>query len=202
MSNVITSRPILFAALVAVATFLLTPMRGPAQNQATGFNGYIRSGSCAKPAGNIHLDISRGTDQFAFLRYTAPPENGVTDTGPVTYFGIRTVPGFGVLTLLSGEPYAVVITADSTDTIVACGDIHRPTQSAFQDSGVVLVRLDPVGNSTARGVAILRSASLSATQGETLAEVILTVGTAAGGAATPAAGATPPAAGATPTPKT
>lgn len=151
----------------------------------TGFDGFVQSGTCAAPSGDIHLDVETGDNDHAFQIYTAKNmERGNTDV----YFGTRAIPGFGPLTLLGDASFSMAI-IDAAGAEVACGEITVPKESAFIDQGLILIELQAINDSQVAGVAILRAPDQGATDILTKAEVILIVGNTS--AATPVAEATP-----------
>jgi hypothetical protein len=147
-----------------------------------GFNMFIQSGSCADPTDDIRITPSQEGDAFAIYPYSALAEvdpGADADEGEVIlFYGSRSLPGFGIVTLFGDLTYFIAITDESSET-VACGDIRQPAEGGFVNAGTILTQLAPVGPNGVNGVAVFErgQTALDAQQQEPpRVRVILLVG--------------------------
>ncbi|MBX3069138.1 MAG: hypothetical protein KF883_01420 [Thermomicrobiales bacterium] len=177
-----------FALAVVVLTIgvILPGSHAAAQDAPApaGFNMVIQSGSCAEPTDDIRISPSHEGDAFAIYPYSALAEvdpGADADEGDVIlFYGSRSLPGFGIVTLFGDLTYFIAITDESGET-VACGDIRQPAEGAFVNAGTILTLLAPVGPNGVNGVAIFErgQTALDAQQQEPpRVRVILLVGVA------------------------
>ena len=130
---------------------------------AAGFEGYIQSGTCAQPTDDFKVDLESEDDAYDVEPYVAVGADGE----PVTlgYYGAPGVPGFGLAAIYTDQQFSMVITDPDTDEAVACGDILRPDADEFEEAGLALVQLLPVGSSDVQGIAAIERATPPARAG-------------------------------------
>ena len=126
---------------------------------AAGYDGYVQGGRCEAPAGDVRVDLkSRNEDQPAVTPYRATS----AETGePVTlgYYGSAGAPGFGVAAAYTDQDFSLVIAGESAQP-VGCGDILQPDAEEFEDAGLALVRVLPVGEAGVQGFAVMDRAEM------------------------------------------
>ena len=93
---------------------------------------------------------------------SSPTSPSAADGEPVTlgYNGAPGVPGFGLAAIYTDQQFSLVIAEPGSDEAVACGDILRPDADQFEEAGVAVVQLLPVGSSDVEGIAAIERASL------------------------------------------
>ncbi|MBW6435050.1 hypothetical protein KZ829_15010 [Actinoplanes hulinensis] len=136
-------------AAAGVLVLVLTPVAVRAQ-EAAGYDGYIRDGSCAEPGQDLHVDLAGGGSHDV-----EPYRAGDNVLG---YYGAPQVPGFGIGAIYTGRRFSLVLTEAGRD--VACGDLLRPEEDRFGRAGLAVAQLLPAGDGGVQGVAVLERTRL------------------------------------------
>ncbi|HZB42260.1 MAG TPA: hypothetical protein VE487_14905, partial [Ilumatobacter sp.] len=115
-----------------------------------------QTGSCASPTDEVRANLkSDGSHDIEPYRAKDGDETVV-----LGYYGVPTLPGFGLAAIYTDHPFSLVI-ADSEDgEALACGDLLEPDAERFSEAGLAVVQLLPVGNSTLQGVATIERTPL------------------------------------------
>jgi hypothetical protein len=140
---------------------LLLPVGlGDDDDAATGFDGYIQSGTCAHPSEDLKVDLESDDDAHDVEPYVAVGHDGEKVT--LGYYGAPGLPGLSVAVIYySEQQYSMVITDPEADgDVVACGDLLEPSDDRFGEAGLAVVQLLPVGSSNVEGVATLERTTL------------------------------------------
>jgi hypothetical protein len=156
----VTDRAPVWLALVAVAAvaLLLVPAVSDEDEGGPGFEGFIRSGTCAEPTDDLVVDFESDEDSDDIEPFDAVGADGEIVT--VGYYGAPEVPGFGIALLYTDEPFSMVIAEPGSGEEVACGDLLEPVDDEAEESGLAVVQLLPVGSSDVQGLATLERARL------------------------------------------
>ncbi|MEV0895284.1 hypothetical protein [Actinoplanes sp. NPDC049802] len=156
-------------ATLAVLALLLAPIPARAQD-GSGYDGFIRDGSCAEPGQDLHIDLAGGGSHDV-VPYRA--ENDAV----LGFYGAPQVPGFGLGAIYTGQRFSLVLTEGGQD--VACGDLLQPEEDRFGRSGLAVVQLLPVGGATVQGVAVIERTHLQRELDitPTRARILVTAGT-------------------------
>jgi len=143
----------------AVAALVLLPLAvNDDDNGPAGFDGYVQSGTCASPTDELVVDLETEDGAPDVEPYVAVGDDG----DPVTlgYYGAPELPGLSVAVIHTDQRFSMVMTNADSDEIVACGDLLEPEDERFDESGVAVVQLLPVGSSDVEGLATLERTSL------------------------------------------
>lgn len=158
MSTAILTRQRYLVAFVTIALaalaglFLWLPARA---QEVAGFDGYIQSGTCAAPTDVLKIVLEDARGDYAVEPYLAKI-SGEDATVTLAFYGAPYAPGFGYSTMFSDlDVYSLVITDATTGEPVSCGDLLQPDDENFEQIGMALIQLNPVGDSGLRGYAIL-----------------------------------------------
>jgi hypothetical protein len=146
-------------AAVVVCGLLFVPIvLSNADDAPNGFEGYVQSGTCADPSDEFKADLESEDNEYDVEPYVAVGADGE----PVTlgYQGAPGVPGFGVAAIYTDQQFSLVIADPGSDEPVACGDILRPDADRFEEAGVAVVQLLPVGSSDVEGIAAIERTAL------------------------------------------
>jgi len=144
-------------AAATTATLVIVVPRVVDAQEATGYDGYIQSGTCAAPTDDLQVKL-KSQGEHDVKPYVAQQDGG----GEIVlgYYGGATVPGFGLAAIYTDEHFSLVITDTDSGNPVACGDMLEPDADRFGEAGTALVQLLPVGSSTVQGVAVIRRTEL------------------------------------------
>ena len=146
-------------AAVVVAGLLFVPIvLSNADDAPNGFEGYVQSGTCADPSDEFKADLESDDDEYDVEPYVAVGADGESVT--LGYHGAPGVPGFGFAAIYTDQQFSLVIADADSDEAVACGDILRPDADQYEEAGVAVVQLLPVGSSDVGGVAVIQRTSL------------------------------------------
>jgi hypothetical protein len=146
-------------AAVVVASLLFVPVvLSNADEAPNGFEGHIQSGTCADPSDEFEADLESEDDEYDVEPYAAVDGDGESVT--LGYYGAPGVPGFGLAAIYTDQQFSLVIADPRSDEPVACGDILRPDADQFEEAGVAVVQLLPVGSSDVEGVAAIERTSV------------------------------------------
>jgi len=143
---------------IALAALLVLPIaRGNDDNTASGFDGYVQSGTCATPSGELRVSLEGADDAHDIEPYVAVGHDGQ----PVTlgFYGAPGLPGLSVATIYSELRLSMVVT-DERGAAVACGDLLEPADSRFGESGVAVAQLLPAGSSRVQGLVSIERTTL------------------------------------------
>ena len=133
------------------------PVSTPAA-PVTGFDGYIQGGTCDNPGDRVRVQLKSRNDHDVEPFLAKPAESGEPVT--VAYFGSTGAPGFGLAAAYTDREFSLVVTDTDTADPVACGDILEPDDDDFADSGLALVRLQPIGDPGAEGFALIERVAM------------------------------------------
>ena len=124
----------------------------------TGSRATSRAAPAPTRATSFKADLESEDDEYDVEPYVAVGADGE----PVTlgYNGAPGVPGFGLSAIYTDQQFSLVIADPDSDEAVACGDILRPDADQFEEAGVAVVQLLPVGSSDVGGVAAIQRTSL------------------------------------------
>ena len=145
------------ATAVATAAAMLLWLPAGAQDAAPGFDGYIQSGTCEAPETEdpVFIELEDARSDYAVEPYLARV-SGEDATITLAYYGAPLAPGFGYSTIFTDEEvFSLVIIDPESRAPVACGDILEPDDENFEQIGVALVQLQPVGDSGLQGFATI-----------------------------------------------
>jgi hypothetical protein len=143
------------ATAVATAAVMLLWLPLGAQEPAPGFDGYIQSGTCEAPETEdpVFIELEDARQDYAVEPYLAKV-SGEDATITLAYYGAALAPGFGFSTMFADqEVFSLVIIDPESRNPVACGDLFQPDDENFEQIGVALIRLEPVGDSGLQGFA-------------------------------------------------
>jgi hypothetical protein len=130
------------------------PVSTPAE-ASDAYDGYVQGGRCESPTGDVHIDLKNrdDDDEPAVTPYQAIS----AETGdPVTlgYYGTAGAPGFGVAAAYTDQDFSLVIEDESGEP-AGCGDILEPDAGEFEDAGLALVQVQPVGEAGVQGFVVM-----------------------------------------------
>ena len=125
---------------------------------ATGYDGYIQSGSCEAPTDKLRVQLKGESDQDVTPYLAKPDGSGAPVT--VAYYGAPGAPGYGLATAYSDQLFSLVIVDSESDDPVACGDILEPDADKFSEAGLAVVQLLPVGETGVQGYALIERIEL------------------------------------------
>ena len=136
----------------------IAPTRAGAQEEATGFDGYIQSGTCAAPTDDLRVELK--TESGPDVQpYRAKAGTG-DETVVLGHYGAPGAPGFGVSVLAADLPFSLVFTDAETGEPVTCGELLEPDLERYREVGIAVVQLLPVGGSNVQGFAVLDRAAM------------------------------------------
>ena len=122
---------------------------------AGGYGGYVQGGTCESPAGELQADLENRDDDD---EPPVTPYRAISsETGdPVTlgYYGAAGAPGFGLAAAYTDQDFSLVIEDESNEP-AGCGDILEPDAQEFEEAGLALVQVGPVGEGGVQGFALL-----------------------------------------------
>ena len=147
---------------VAVAALVVIPLVVDDNEGGAGFESFIQSGTCAKPSDDFRVDLENDEERGDAGNDIEPYVAEGRDGEPVTlgYYGASEIPGFSVALLYTDERFSMVVTDPDSDEPLACGDLLEPDKGRFEDAGIAVVQLLPVGSSDLQGVATLERTRL------------------------------------------
>ncbi len=146
-------------AAVVVAGLLFVPIvLSNADDAPNGFEGYVQSGTCADPSDEFKADLESDDNEYDVEPYVAVAADG--DLVTLGYNGSPGVPGFGLAAIYTDQQFSLVIADADSDDAVACGDILRPDADQYEEAGVAVVQLLPVGSGDVGGLAVIQRTSL------------------------------------------
>jgi len=122
--------------------------------KVAGYEGYIQSGQCGAPTGDLKVDL-KSVDKHDDVRPFEAISPGVADPVTVAYYGSPAAPGFGVAAQYADEHFSVVIADAASGAPLACGDILEPDDDDITEAGLALVHLTPIGGAGVQGYAVL-----------------------------------------------
>lgn len=123
-----------------------------------GYDGSIRSGSCAAPTDTVRVELQGAADPDITPYLAKPAASGEPIT--VAYYGAPGAPGFGLAAIYTDQPFSLVIADVDGGGAVACGDIVEPARAEFSRAGLALVRLLPVADPGVHGYALIERTPL------------------------------------------
>lgn len=147
---------------LAVAALIVVPLvledDDADASDATGFDAYIQSGTCAAPTDDLRVGLESEDGADDVEPYAAVGDDGE----PVTlgYYGAPELPGLSVATIYTDQELSMVIADVESGEAVACGEVLRPQDDRYGESGLAVVQLLGVGSSEISGVATLERTSL------------------------------------------
>jgi hypothetical protein len=150
------ARMLRVSGVLVLSAALIVPAIVGAQSGG-GFEGYIQSGTCAKPTDALRVKLVSEGDGPDVAPYKAKSGNGTTDLG---YYGAPTAPGFGFSAIYADQQFSLVLADAGSGKAVACGDLLEPDNDDFGEAGTAAVQLLPVGTAKVQGVAMVERGQL------------------------------------------